>query len=311
MKRFLGILVLCVSLILPGATLADNLARDYIPAPPGTLAILMYYQHLSAQSYYLDGRKVTSDLGLTGNIGLFRPVYWLEAGPLIIDPQFIIPFGNLDLNGSLGTVSATGIGDPIWFATFWFIHNDKTKTYVGFTPFFFTPLGQYNREKGVINLGENRWRFREELGIVQGLEVIKGHNAYFEIQVGVDLFTDNNDFLNPGVSGKADFGKLSQDPIFNLESHLSYDITKTVWASVDYYGHFGGKQKFEDVSLNNSLNNHSLGGSLAFSFAPGFQLLFQYRGDVSVKSGSKNNIFLARFLWATDIGALTGNTKSK
>lgn len=303
MQRWFGVFLALMLVCTPGAVQADNLARDYIPAPPGTLAVLMYYQHLSAQNFYQNGRKVTHDLGLSGNIGLFRPVYWLQAGPLIIDPQFIIPFGNLDLNSA--NTSASGLGDPIWFATFWFIHNHDTKTYLGFTPFFFTPLGSYNKDRA-LNLGENRWRFREELGFVQGFEVIKGHYAYFEIQVGVDLFTRNSEFLNPGIAGLPRYGKLEQDPIFNLESHLSYDITKNFWASIDYYAHFGGKQYFQDVSLNNSLNNHSLGGTLAFSFAPGFQLLFQYRGDVHVKSGPQNNIFLVRFLYATDIGSLTG-----
>jgi hypothetical protein len=306
MKQLISIL-LCLMLLGPGLAQADNLARDYIPAPPGTLAILMYYQHISSNSFYRQGRLVNSDLGLSGNIGLFRPVYWLEAGPLIIDPQFIIPFGNLDLKGG---PSSSGLGDPIWFATFWFVHNHDTKTYVGFTPFFFTPLGTYQREKGAINLGENRWRFREEFAVVQGVEVISGHNAYFEIQLGVDLFTKNTDFLNPGFATKPQYGSLSQQPIFNVESHISYDLTKTVWASMDYYGHFFGKQKYEGISLGNELNNHRLGGTLAFSFAPGYQLLLQYSGDVAVENGPKGQYFMARFLWATDIGSLTGK-KSK
>ncbi len=306
MKRLIATLLVLL-LFCPGAAQADNLARDYIPAPPGTLAILIYYQHLSANSLYSAGRKVTGDLGLTGNIGLFRPVYWLEAGPLIIDPQFIIPFGNLDLKGG---PSSSGLGDPIWFATFWFVHNHDSKTYLGFTPFFFTPLGRYQREKGAINLGENRWRFREELGFVQGLEVIPGHNAYFELQLGVDLVTRNNDFLNPGIVRKPLYGKLTQEPIFNIESHLSYDLTQTVWLSIDYYSHHFGRQKFEGVRFGGGLNNHRLGGTVAFSFAPGYQLLLQYSGDVSTANGPAGHYFLARFLYATDIGALTGK-KSK
>ena len=32
---------------------------------------------------------------------------------------------------------------------------------------------------------------------------------------------------------------LAQDPIYNLESHLSY-LTKALAISFDYYGHWGG-----------------------------------------------------------------------
>jgi hypothetical protein len=314
MKRAFIIIALCLSLILPVAVQAAvfNLARDYIPAPPGTFATLLYYEHISADNSFHNWTKTSNDLGLTGNVGLFRPVYWLEAGPLIIDPQFIIPFGNLSLNTGSGltslNTSTTGFGDPLWFATFWFIHNNKTKTYVGFTPIFITPLGTYDRNKA-LNLGANRWSFDEQLGIVQGFEVIPGHNAYAEIQFHGQFYTDNTDASNPGIVGTKHVGTLSTSPEFDLESHLSYDITKAMWASADYYGRWGAQDSYQGVSLNNTANTQTIGGTLAYSFAPGYQLLLQYKGDVSVKNGPMENILTVRFLWATDLASLMGNPK--
>jgi hypothetical protein len=309
MRRFLVIIGLCLSLLLPGAAaLADGNSRGYIPAPDGTLAILIYYQYITAQNYWVNGHKVTDNLGFSSNIGILRPVYWLEWGPFIINPQFLLPFGEVRLNGDFGTLASSGVGDLTLCATFWFLHNDKTKSYVGFNPYFFIPIGTYNREKGGINRGGNVWRFREELGMVQGFQVIPGHYLYLELTLGGDFVTDNHNFLNPGVGhGQPLFGKLSQGPIFNLESHISYDITKSLFVAVDYYGHFGGKQQFNgfDVAVEgNPTNTSSLGVTLAFVLAPGYQLMLQYRSDVAVKNGPQQNILLSRFLWATDVGAL-------
>ncbi len=64
MKRFLSIIsvFVCLALLLAGSAMllptrarADNNARDYIPAPAGTLAILTYYEHVSAQNFWSRG----------------------------------------------------------------------------------------------------------------------------------------------------------------------------------------------------------------------------------------------------------------
>lgn len=322
MKRFLSIIALsmCMALLitgsamlLPGRAMADNNARDYIPAPAGTLAILSYYEHVSAQQLNLRGKKATSDLGFTGNIGILRPIYFCDIptpwGPLRAAPQVLIPFGETSLNGAF---SASGLAAPILASQFWFIHNDTTKSYLAFTPFVFFNVGQYNAFKqvlpGAINLGTNRWQFRQELNFTQGFEVIPGHNAYIEVTLGVDEFTDNTDF---GVGRQT----LTQQPLFNVESHLSYDLTKAVFAAVDFYGHYGGTWQAHGAGFPSTrvgaLGESAIGGTLAYSFAPGFQLMAQYRGDVAVANGPMVNIFLFRFLWATDLNSLMGNPSAK
>lgn len=304
-----------LALVQPRPVFADNNARDYIPAPAGILAILTYYEHVSATTLYGRGYRQATDIGFNGNIGILRVIYYADLptpfGPIRCSPQFLVPFGStkLDLTGR----SASGLADPFILSQFWLYRNDQSKTYFAFTPFFFFPLGQYNNHKqvlpGAINLGTNRWQFRQELNFTQGFEVIPGHNAYFEVTLGLDEYTSNKKF---GAAYGLGNSTLKQDPLFTVESHVSYDITKSVFASLDYYGHFGGKWKVEPVSIpfintiHGSVGRNSLGVSLAYSFAPGFQLMLQYRGDVSVENGPRLNIFLARFLWATDTGSLTG-----
>ena len=335
MKSLVRIFAVCVcvallltgiALLLPGRALADNNARDYIPAPAGTLAILTYYEHISAQDFYVRGSTGagrtgglgiggTTSLGFTANVGILRPIYFLDIptpwGPLRAAPQVLVPFGETSLNGGL---SASGMANPILLSQFWLMHNDKTKTYLAFSPFVFFNIGQYNANKqilpGAVNLGTNRWQFRQELNATKGFQVIPGHFAYFETTLGVDEFTDNTD-----VSLFARKQTLSQRPVLNVESHLSYDLTKVVFAAVDFYGHYGGNFS---ISGNGgptrnvgALGESAIGGTLAYSFAPGFQIMAQYRGDVAVANGPGANIFLLRFLWATDLNSLMGNPQAK
>jgi hypothetical protein len=308
MRRLIVILFLGLVLALPCTASAAvfNNARDYIPAPPNTLVVMSYYEHVSAQYDFLNGHKVTNDLGLTENIGLLRPIYFAKLGPFIIDPNVIIPFGSAAINQGSGltafNTSSSGMGDPLWICTFWLLHNDKSKFYVGVTPIMITPLGTYNSNKA-INLGSNRWSWNIQGNVTKGWEVIPGHSLYVEGNLQGQFYTNNNRAFNPGVLGHR-IGHLSQDPEIDCEGHLSYDITKTVFAAVDYYGAFGGRQNFENISLQNSQATSTIGGTLAYSFAPGFQLMLQYKGDVAVNSGPQTNTILFRFLWATDFKAL-------
>lgn len=325
MKRFINILTVgvCLALLLTGSAMllpspagADNNARDYIPAPSGTFAELIYYQHVSAQNFYVRGstspaKGGTSDLGYTANTGIFRTIYYWDMptpwGPMRICPQVLVPFGEASVNGG---VSSTGLGGPILLSNFWFINNDATKTYFAFSPFFFLKAGQYDASKGSVNIGNNRWGFRQEINFTKGFEVIPGHFAYGEVTLGIDEFTNNTDF-------GSNHQTLSQRPIFNVEGHLSYDLTKVVFAAVDFYGHYGGTYEINPIGTTvlgsrvGALGQSAIGATLAYSFAPGFQIMAQYRGDVAVANGTQGNIFLLRFLWATDLNSLLGNPNAK
>ena len=253
------------------------------------------------------------DLGLTEHVGLFRPIYFTDfnigSWNIVIDPNFIIPFGTASVSVGPGNLpgatsfntSSTGFGDFIGITTFWFIHNDEKKFYTGFTPIFIAPTGTYSRSR-LLNVGANRWSFDAQGFIVKGFQIMPEHFLYFEGQVHGQFYTNNTNAA--GVNGRV--GTLSQDPELNVEAHISYDLTKTMFASVDYFGSFLSNQKFNGVSLNNELATNTIGVTMAYSFAPGYQLMLNYRGDVSVKNGTQTNTFLVRFLWATDFKALTG-----
>ena len=294
MKR--GILaVICTCLFLPAVVRADNNMRDYVAAPPDTLLSLLYYHHITGDTLNVNGTKA-ADLDFTEELFLLREVYYFNLGTWLANAQVIVPFGHASLDAGGLDQSSSGVGDIILLGTVWLVNRPQTKTYLAFSPYFFLPTGEYDSDQA-LNLGNNRWAFREEVNFTKGFELIPGHTTYFEVTVGTDLFTTNDDYL-----GGRD---LSQEPLFNLESHLSHDLTKELAVSLDYYGHWGGASEVDGIDIENStINCQTVGGTLSYNFAPGWQVLFQYRQDVKNDNGVEAEVIQARIYYATDFGKL-------
>lgn len=286
MKKLLIAAVICLSLASSRESWAAN-ARDYIPLPDKTMLFCTYFKHISASTMYSNGHKVANDLGLTANLGIFRPVYYTSIGNalygdggLIVDPQALLVFGEQSLDAA--NTSDSGWADSTVLATFWFVNAPKEKFWVGFSPYITMPIGHYNKNKA-INLGNNRWAIKPELGIVKGI----GERFYADIIVNGEFYTDNDEYVG---------GKLSQDPVLGVETHFSYDITKQWYVSLDYFYNHGGEKKVAGIRQNDTLDNHGLGVSFFWMVGSNNQLMIEYRNDFSVKNGAATDTFGAR--WA-------------
>ena len=290
MKKLLILAVVGLLLARPDITLAAY-ARDYIPMPPGTSLFCFYFNHSSANTLYADGHKVGDDWNQTANVGMLRYVYYVNAGKallgdggLTIDPQFIIPFADINLGGDTfealtgrdNDYSTTGFADPIILATFWFVNDPKNKFWVGFTPWITLPVGKYDKNR-LANPGNNRWAIKPEIGVVKGI----GEKAYLDLILGGEFYTDNDDFMGNN--------KLEQDPTLQAEVHLSYDISKQWAIALDYYYTYGGETKLNGTWRNDEMSNHGLGVSLFWMIGSNNQLIVSYRDDFSVKSGAGTN----------------------
>jgi len=280
--------VILAGLILPvwqSPVFADNDARDYIPLEPGTTLIATYFNHISATDFYVDGDKTSDDVNLSANIGILRPVYYTKIGPFVMDPQALIPFGSQSLDGDgVGgvEVSSSGLADPIVTATVWFINNPESKTWLGFTPFITLPLGEYDEDKS-LNLGANRWAFKPEVGFVKGFG-----SYFFELAGNGEFYTDNDDYTSQSLT-------LEQDPVYTLESHLSYNFTDAFYVSGDYFYHNGGETSVAGVAQDDEKDDHAVQLTLGFLLNPSYQLLLKYKTDIKVENGLKTNTVGLRF----------------
>lgn len=293
MKRGVFALI-CMCLLIPSVSSAANM-RDYIPAPPDTLLSMLYYHNISADELNVNGNKA-ADVDLSQHLFLLREVYYTKIGSIVADPQFILPFGSSSFDMGSRSDNSDGIGDLILLCTFWLVNNPESKTYVGLTPYLYLPTGDYDDDQ-IVNLGANRFAFQGEVGFVKGWEVQPGHNLYFEVAPSIFVYGDNDDYLGNN--------ELSQDPVFALESHLSYDLTKNLALGLSYYGQWGGTSEVNGVEDDDTeINTQTIGATMAYNFAPGWQFLLQYKQDVKVDYGVEAEVIQGRLFYALDFNSL-------
>ena len=122
------------------------------------------------------------------------------------------------------------------------------------------PTGQYGSEL-IVNFGANRWAFKPEIGYsgVRGRWI-------FEAALGVWLFTSNHD--GPGGA------TLRQDPIGNVQGHLSYNFDGGVWVSLAANYFTGGQSSINDEDLPNRQSNSRVGATLSLPLAARHSLKF-------------------------------------
>lgn len=265
-------------------------ARDYIAAPPGTNLMLWYYQHTTGQNFYANGNKVSKDNSLRQDVGIFRYVHFMDFFGITIDPQVLVPFGSASAkfaeNSGGPEFSTSGFADTIFACTFWFVNKPQEKTWFGFTQYIYAPTGEYSNNKP-LNIGNNRWMFKEEIGFNKGF----GNGWFIDLGGSIEIPLDNEDF---GVTGQT----MKQDPSYTAEVHLSKDMTKQLYLAAEYFYRYSGKQEVNDVTTTDSSNSHAVQFTAGYNFTPNYQLLVQYRNDFKTDEGFTSQTFGFRFLYA-------------
>ncbi|MFD1841527.1 transporter [Paracidovorax cattleyae] len=205
---------LAMALLPLSAWAIDVDPGDYVPAPAGTTAGLLYYQHSQRDRLYAQGQQVPIDARLTSDVGILRLVRYMSVGGLTVAPQVLLPFGRLDAGRDTAALGRTsGVGDVILAAPAWLVNDPEFSTYLGISPYLYLPTGSYDRNRA-LNLGENRWKFDLQVGFVKGL------TPHWHIDLTFDsMFHGRND--DSGPTGRT----LKQDRIDQGQVYLRYQFT--------------------------------------------------------------------------------------
>jgi len=286
MKRIALVLMLGLLLAAAGISQAGETdPRDYIPAPSGLNIMLTYYKHITADNMYVSGEK-TRGFNYEQDLGFFRYVHFNTLFGMPIDYQALAFYNSQSLNGAAvggNQFSSSGMPDPVLVSTIWPVSNPDTKTWLGFTQYVTVPIGDYDKGS-VLNPGGNIWVFKEEFGFVQGI----GSKCFFELQPSVEFYTDKDD-----QGG----GKQSKDPLFQLQSHLSYDITPKFFISADYTYQNGAETTTRGAADSNTkVDAHKAVVNFNYKLADDIQLLLSYSKTVDTKNGPDIDIVGSRFL---------------
>jgi hypothetical protein len=269
---------LCVCLVAPVARAIDVDPGDYTGLPAGTNLGVLYGQFAERNSVYAGGSRVPINPGLDSEIGILRPVHYMNVGGYLADVQFLLPFGHLSAKDDLSPLGgAHGVGDLILASTLWLVNNHDTRTYFGITPFLYVPTGSYDKNSA-LNLGENRWKFALQAGFSTPLI----DKVLFDSYADVTLYGNNNEY---GPRGQT----LAQNPSYQLQGFLRYTVS-TAWdlrGGISYS--FGGESRVDGSTQDDRLKTWKFQVGTGWFVTPAVQLLAMYGRDFSVENGLKES----------------------
>ena len=128
------------------------------------------------------------------------------------------------------------------------------------------PIGQYDKAF-LLNIGANRWILRPEIG----MSVPLGRWSV-EFAAGARFFEDNDEFFGGS--------RLSQDPLYNLQTHVVYDLSPRQWLSINANYFFGGATFRDGMPSQIRQGNSRLG--VTWSIAANRQNVIQLTANAGV-----------------------------
>jgi len=136
------------------------------------------------------------------------------------------------------------------------------------------PIGEYDSDQP-LNIGQNRWYGRFGVPtIVQIGPWVPGQRMTLELLPAVWFFGNNDDYVGQ---------TLETDPLFQLDAHVTRDITDKLWASLDAAWYYGGEATINDVK-GEKLNNIGLGITLGYQINDNLNLTVGYKSTINDSS---------------------------
>ena len=126
----------------------------------------------------------------------------------------------------------------------------REETIVGMGLVVRLPTGEYMDDK-LINLGQNRFAFRPQLGISR-----TSGKWTTEVTGEAAFYTDNDEFFNGN--------KLEQDPLYIIHGHLIYTFRPGLWVSASAGYDYGGESTINGVDKDDTKQDVGWALSLAY-----------------------------------------------
>jgi len=139
------------------------------------------------------------------------------------------------------------------------------------------PLGQYDADK-LVNLGTNRWFIKPALGISKERGPVT-----IELSGGAFVFTDNDDYFKGN--------SLEQAPLWTTQLHLTYAITRGVWAAVSGTYDYGGRTTVNGIQRDDQQSNARLGATLALPIDGNNSVKLYASSGVATRIGNDYDLF--------------------
>ena len=286
LRLLAGVAVFCA---VAGATpgFAQIPARFYWKTLSGANAVPLIYMPMNGNANPFDPAHAVLAGGrieaIMAPVGYARTLVVFDRAAMA---AILVPMGRI--SGEVTVLSSTfneqasGFGDPLAEFAINVIGKAPIRTLpdlIRYEPGFSLdllvdlafPAGEYDSEEP-LNLGQNRWYGRVGAPIVWQLGPwVPGKRTTLEFLPSLWLFGSNDDYLGQ---------TLETDPMVQVEGHLTRDLAKGLWASLDGTWVTGGKASVDGVE-GEELNNLGLGYTLGYHINDNLQVTFGYMSTVS------------------------------
>ena len=278
--------------LCPPQALAQVPARFYWKSLSGANAVPVIFNSLSGNTNPCDpSNRVTPDANFDATMALTGWAHTYALGDRSAMGAIILPMGRVSGGVAGVTETSRGFGDPMLEFNYNLIGPKAQKTIpdvLRYEPGFSLdllvdlalPIGEYNSSQSV-NLGQNRWYGRIGAPVVWQLgSWVPGRRTTLELLPAVWLFGDNDDFV-----GKT----LKTDPMFQLDAHLTRDLTEHLWGGLDLTSYNGGGSTINALAGGN-LNNVGVGLTLGYTVNEHLNLTLGYKSTVNDSAPSDMRI---------------------
>jgi len=151
------------------------------------------------------------------------------------------------------------------------------------------PIGRYDSDK-VVNIGQNRWYGRFAFPFKYHFGAFApGYMSSFELTPSIWLFGKNDDFVGQ---------QLENDPLWQLEAHLTHDFTNSFVASLDAVYRNGFKSEIDGTEVGDKLDIGNLGFTLHYQVNDNLGLRAGFASNVFGANNLENSILRIQFIYA-------------
>jgi hypothetical protein len=265
MMRSVGVLKgllavwLLTSLGLPESASAQDLEpRRWSHLPIGQNIVGLGYSYTEADIYFNPVWKITDGTVRLNSLGL-RAIRTFDLAGKSARFSLLLPYTSGrwagDVDNEDRVIHRRGLGDPrLRFSVNLYgapalkgsefaLYREEhaSNTVVGASIAVTLPLGQYFDDR-LINIGNNRWSVRPQLGLVH----TRGPWS-IELTGSAFVFTDNNSFIDKAV--------LKQKTVYTAQAHVIYNFEKGFWATLSTAYGAGGRIHIDDQKTKFEVDN--------------------------------------------------------
>ncbi|MGE0086362.1 MAG: transporter [Desulfococcaceae bacterium] len=280
------IMILAPGIFWPPQASAQTPARFYWKTLSNANAVPLIFESLSGNTNPFDpAHTITAGANFDATIAIAGYAHTFSLFDHAAMAAILVPMGRISgdvtVDGRTFSQSANGFGDPMIEFNLNLLGPPAQKNIpdvLRYEPGFSVdllvdlalPIGEYDSDQP-LNIGQNRWYGRLGVPIIWQIGPwVPGRRMTLELLPAVWLFGDNDDYVGH---------TMETDPMFQLDAHLTRDLTEHFWGSLDAAWFYGGEASI-DGNSGEKLNNLGLGFTLGYQINNNLNLTVGYKSTV-------------------------------